>query len=57
MDDETLDNADQMDLEEKTLGQRLFDNMYLLLVLSLLISFVLYNVWGLVETLNVSPVP
>jgi hypothetical protein len=34
------------------LGQRLFDRMFLLLVVSLLISGVLYNVWGLIETLG-----
>ena len=57
MADKPFDSPEQMDLEEKTLGQRLFDNMYVLLILSLLISFVLYNVWGLVETLNVPPAP
>ena len=30
-------------------GQKLFDNVWLWLVLSLLISGVLYNAWGLIE--------
>lgn len=33
-------------------GQQIFDNWVLLLILSLLISGVLYNVWGLIETLS-----
>ncbi|MCB9138017.1 MAG: hypothetical protein H6642_06705 [Caldilineaceae bacterium] len=57
MDDETLNGKEQLDLGNKTLGQRLFDNVYLLLTLSILISFVIYNVWGLIETLNVPPAP
>ena len=34
-------------------GQKLFDNMFLWLVLSFLISGVLYNIWGLVEVFTV----
>ena len=30
-------------------GQKLFDNVWLWLVLSLLISGVIYNAWGLIE--------
>lgn len=33
-------------------GQAFFDNWPLLLVLSLLLSGVLYNVWGLIEILS-----
>lgn len=57
MDEKTLESEEQHDIEDKTLGQRLFDNMYLLLIISVLISFVLYNMWGLIETLNVPPAP
>ncbi len=39
------------------LGQRLFDRIFLLLIVSLLISGVLYNIWGLIETLGVPPLP
>lgn len=44
-------------LQEITLGQKLFDNMFLLLALSILINFLLYNLWGLIETLGVPPAP
>lgn len=42
---------------EIPLGQRLFDRIFLLLIVSLLISGVLYNVWGLIETLGAPPLP
>ncbi len=35
------------------LGQRIFDNIWLLFTLSLLISGILYNLWGILELLNV----
>jgi hypothetical protein len=38
-------------------GQKIFDNMWLLFVLSLLISTLIYNVWGIVDLLTVPPVP
>ena len=34
-------------------GQKLFDNMFLWLVLSLLISGLIYNAWGLFEVFTV----
>jgi len=34
-------------------GQKIFDNIWLLFVLSLLISGVIYNVWGLIDLMNV----
>jgi hypothetical protein len=34
------------------LGQRLFDNVFLLLVVGLLIMFTLYTAWGLWEILS-----
>jgi len=41
------------------LGQRLFDNMYLLLAAGLLVMFVLYTGWGLWEitSLPTAPLP
>ncbi|MEZ4862505.1 MAG: hypothetical protein R3C14_14420 [Caldilineaceae bacterium] len=33
-------------------GQKLFDNMFLWLILSLLISGLLYNAWGLIEVFS-----
>ena len=37
--------------------QRVFDNIWLLFLLSLLVSSVIYNAWGLYELLHVPPVP
>jgi hypothetical protein len=37
------------------LGQRLFDNVFLLLGLGLLVVFVLYTGWGLWEILTLPP--
>jgi hypothetical protein len=42
---------------EIPLGQRLFDRIFLLLIVSLLISGVLYNLWGLLEVLDAPPLP
>lgn len=37
--------------------QKLFDNIWLLFLLSLLISGVIYNAWGIYDLLHVPPVP
>ena len=37
------------------LGQRLFDNVFLLLVAGILVVFVLYTGWGLYEVLTLPP--
>lgn len=37
-------------------GQKFFDNLLWLFILSLVISFVIYNAWGLIEIMN-TPVP
>ena len=37
------------------LGQRLFDNVFLLLALGLLVVFVLYTGWGLWDILTLPP--
>ena len=34
-------------------GQKVFDNIWLLFLLSLLISGVIYNVWGLMDLMSV----
>ncbi len=57
MDEQKQENGGQTPPAKITLGQKLFDNMFLLLIISFLISFVLYNVWGLIETLGVPPAP
>lgn len=37
--------------------QKVFDNIWLLFLLSLLISGVIYNAWGIYDLLNVPSVP
>ncbi len=39
--------------ERIPVGQAIFDEVFLLFLASLVISFILYNVWGLLELLNV----
>lgn len=39
--------------ERIPVGQAVFDEVFLLFLASLVISFILYNVWGLLELLNV----
>ena len=39
-------------VEKLPLGQRLFDNMYLLLALGLLVMFVIFTGWGMWEILS-----
>lgn len=43
--------------EPQHIGQKIFDNIWLLFVLSLLISTLLYNVWGIIDLLNVPAAP
>lgn len=40
------------DAERVPLGQRLFDNMYLLLALGLAVMLVIFTGWGLLEILR-----
>jgi len=48
---------EQKGKEPVPVGQKWFDNVWLLFLLSLLISGLLYNVWGLVDLMNVPPAP
>lgn len=41
------------DSEPVPLGQRVFDNMYLLLVLGVLVMLVIFTGWGMWEILSV----
>lgn len=43
--------------EQIPLGQRLFDNQYLLLVSGIIIVLILYTGWGLWEIHNLTPAP
>ena len=42
--------------QEPPKGQQFFDNLLWLFILSVVISLVVYNAWGLIEILNV-PTP
>lgn len=42
----------QESVETPPLGQRLFDNIYLLLALGLLVMFVIFTAWGMWEILS-----
>lgn len=53
MDDQTR-GSDQKD-PEIPLGQRLFDNPFLLLVAGILVMVVFYTAWGLWEVLSLPP--
>ncbi len=43
--------------EEIPLGQRFFDNHFLLLILCLLIMVVFYTGWGLIEIMSLPEAP
>lgn len=43
--------------EATPLGQRLFDNPWLLLVSGIVVMLVLYTGWGLWEILSLTPAP
>lgn len=45
----------QESAETPPLGQRLFDNVYLLLVLGLLVMFLIFTAWGLWEIRSIPP--
>ena len=38
-------------------GQKFFDNIWLLLVVSIVISLLVYNLWGLLDLAFVPPAP
>ncbi len=49
--DSNKENANQEE-ERIPLGQIVFDEVFLLFLLSLVISFMIYNVWGLLDLLR-----
>ena len=44
-----MDESANQGPEEVPLGQRLFDNPFLLLLLGLVVMFGFYTIWGLIE--------
>jgi hypothetical protein len=53
MNEQKTPGSRQAETQEIPLGQRLFDNTFALLIISILISGLIYNVWGLIETLGI----
>jgi len=52
-----MGKEEKAESEEIPAGQIWYDKIFLWLVLGLAVTGVLYSVWGLIETLNVAPVP
>jgi hypothetical protein len=50
--DQPRDNDPTQNSESVPLGQRLFDNMYLLLVLGIAVMLVVFTAWGLWEIVS-----
>lgn len=52
-----MSKKDEHENEPVPQWQKWFDNIWVLFVLSLLISGLIYNVWGIIDLLNVPPAP
>jgi hypothetical protein len=52
-----MSDKEKQENEPISKGQMVFDNIWLLFVLSLLISTVIYNVWGIYDLLHVPLAP
>ncbi|MCC6300365.1 MAG: hypothetical protein IT314_13810 [Anaerolineales bacterium] len=52
-----MSKKEKQENEPVTFGQKVFDNVWLLFLLSLLISTLIYNVWGIMNLLSVPPAP
>ena len=52
-----MSEKEKQENETAAKGQKWFDNIWLLFLLSLLISTLIYNVWGIIDLLNVPPAP
>lgn len=48
---------DQKEEKTATKWQTIFDNVWLLFILSLAISGLIYNLWGIYDLLHVPPAP
>ncbi len=50
-----MGNGKKSKKDEIPAGQALYDNIFLWLVISILITGILYTVWGLIEVLGIPP--
>lgn len=48
-----MEPREESNVDEVPKGQRFVDHIWLLFAISLLISLLVYNAWGLIELLNV----
>jgi len=48
-----IEDHENQQPQEIPRGQKFFDNLFWLFLLSLLISLLLFNVWGVIEVLSV----
>jgi hypothetical protein len=53
----SMSKKDKQENEPVSPWQKVFDNVWLLFLVSLLISTLVYNVWGLIDLMNVPPAP
>jgi hypothetical protein len=56
MDSEPIEGQ-EAELEPIPRGQTIFDKLWLLFLISLALSLILYNLWGLIDLMNVPPAP
>ncbi|MBV6395274.1 MAG: hypothetical protein HFACDABA_00849 [Anaerolineales bacterium] len=52
-----MSEKDEHKNAEASKWQKMFDNVWLLFLLSFAISTLIYNIWGIVDLLNVPPAP
>ncbi len=52
-----MSKKDEHENETVSQWQKWFDNIWILFLLSLLISGLIYNLWGIIDLLNVPPAP
>ena len=52
-----MPKKEKTESEPVSQGQKIFDNIWLLFILSLVISTLIYNVWGIVDLMRVPLAP
>ena len=52
-----MPKKEKAESEPVSQGQKIFDNIWLLFILSLVISTLIYNVWGIVDLMRVPLAP
>ena len=52
-----MSKKEKQENEPVSLGQKILENIWILFVASLLISTLIYNVWGISNLLSIPPAP